>query len=269
MKKTIFITGASSGIGKATALLFAEKGWNVIATMRNPETAKDLESDNIILLPLDVTDIEQINQSVQKAIKTGDIDVVLNNAGYGLAGSFEASTDAQLTNIINTNLLGVLRVTKAFIPYFREKGSGLFITTTSIGGLLAFPFFSVYHATKWALEGWSESVAYELKRFGISVKTVSPGSTNTDFASRSLDSAILPEYENMFNHYLNEFLGPEVMNNLSTPKQIAEVIFESATDNKDQLRYIAGADAIAIYEQRQSLGVEDFRKMIEEKYLRG
>lgn len=268
MAKTIFITGASSGIGKATALLFAERDWNVIATMRNPENAKDLASENITLLPLDVTDVEQINQSIQKAIKISDIDVVLNNAGYGLAGSFEASTDAQLSNIINTNLLGVLRVTKAFIPYFREKGSGLFITTTSIGGLLAFPFFSVYHSTKWALEGWSESVAYELKRFGISVKTVSPGTTRTDFAS-SIDSAMLPEYENMFNHTLNEFSGPEMMNNLSTPKQIAEVIYESAIDNKDQLRYIAGADAIAIYEQRQNLGVEEFRKMIDERYLGG
>ncbi len=269
MKKTIFITGASSGIGKAAALLFAEQGWNVIATARNPETAKDFESENITLLALDVTDVDQIEESVKKAIGLGDIDVVLNNAGYGLVGSFEAATDAQLSNIINTNLMGVLRVTKAFIPYFKEKGNGLFITITSIGGLLAFPFFSVYHATKWALEGWSESVAYELKKFGIRVKTVSPGSTDTDFASRSLDKAILPEYEHTFNQYLSEFLSPEVMNNLSTPKQIAEVIYESATDNKDQLRYIAGADAIAIYEQRQRVGVEDFRRMIEEKYLKG
>jgi NAD(P)-dependent dehydrogenase (short-subunit alcohol dehydrogenase family) len=267
MKKTIFITGASTGIGKAAALLFAEKGWHVIATMRKPETAKDLASGNITLLPLDVTDVEQINQTVQQAIKIRDIDVVLNNAGYGLVGSFEASTDAQLTNVINTNLLGVLRVTKAFIPYFREKKDGLFITTTSIGGLLAFPYFSVYHATKWALEGWSESLAYELKSFGIRVKTVSPGSTNTDFASRSLDTAMLPEYENSFNNYLKEFLSPEVMNNLSSPKQIAETIYESATDNKDQLRYLAGADAIEIYEQRQKLGAEEFRKMIREKYL--
>lgn len=269
MAKTIFITGASSGIGKTTALLFAEKGWNVIATMRNPENAKDLESENITLLPLDVTDVEQISQSVQKAIKISDIDVVLNNAGYGLAGCFEASTDVQLNNIINTNLLGVLRVTKAFIPYFRKKGNGLFIATTSIGGLLTFPFFSVYHATKWAVEGWSESLAYELKKFGIKVKTVSPGTTNTDFGSRSLDTAMLPEYETMFNRCLNEFVSPEAMKNNSIPKQIAEVIYESATDNKDKLRYIAGADAIAIYEQRQSLGVEKFRKMIDEKYLGG
>jgi NAD(P)-dependent dehydrogenase (short-subunit alcohol dehydrogenase family) len=269
MAKTIFITGASSGIGKATALLFAEKGWHVMATMRNPKNAKGLESENITLLPLDVTDVGQINQSIEKAVKISDIDIVLNNAGYGLAGSFEASTDAQLSNIINTNLLGVLRVTKAFIPYFRQKGGGLFITTTSIGGLLTFPFFSVYHATKWAVEGWSESVAYELKRFGISVKTVSPGSTNTDFASRSLDSAMLPAYENMFSHFLNDFLSPEVIINLSTPEQIAEVIYQAATDNKDQLRYIAGTDAITIYQQRQNLGVERFRKMIEEKYLKG
>ncbi len=267
MAKTIFITGASSGIGKATAILFAEKGWNVIATMRSPEKEKNLEHKNITLLALDVTDLEQINKVVQEAIRLSEINVVFNNAGYGLVGSFEAASDEQFTKLIDTNLLGVLRVTKAFIPYFREKGSGLFISTTSIGGLLSFPFFSVYHATKWALEGWSESLSYELKGFGIRVKTVSPGSTNTDFASRSLDNAMLPEYEKMFNSYLETFLSPEVMENLSSPRQIAEVVYQAATDDKEQLRYIAGNDAKAIYELRKNIGVEAFRKMIDEKYI--
>ena len=268
MSKTIFITGASTGIGKATAILFASKGWNVIATMRNPDGANELNAfANITLLKLDVTDVEEINETVKKSIKLHNIDVVLNNAGYGLAGPLEGTSDEQLTSIITTNLLGVIRVTKAFVPYFREKGKGLFISTTSIGGLVSFPFFSVYHATKWAIEGWSESMAFELKRFGIGIKTISPGSTNTDFASRSLDLAAHPEYDEMVKNYFETFLSAEVMENLSTPEQIAEVIFEAATDDKEKLRYVAGEDAIAVYKNRKEVGDETFRKQIDEKYF--
>ena len=139
--KTIFITGASSGLGKATAKLFHEQGWNVIATMRNPEKETELSNlKNVTLLPLDVTNYDQIQNTVQKALDFGDIDVVFNNAGYGLIGPLESFNDDQITKQLNTNLLGVIRVTNAFIPYFRERKSGLFISTTSIGGLISFPF---------------------------------------------------------------------------------------------------------------------------------
>src|SRR2546423_11081466 len=120
--KTIFITGASSGLGKATAKLFASKGWAVIATMRSPEKETELKAiNNITLLPLDVTNPEQIKGTVEKAISSGDIDVVFNNAGYGLMGPLESTTDEQIVRQVNTNLLGVIRVTQAFIPYFRER----------------------------------------------------------------------------------------------------------------------------------------------------
>lgn len=200
MAKTIFITGASSGLGKATAKLFAEKGWKVIATMRKPGEETELHQlDIVTLLPLDVTNADQIKAIAEKAIALSDIDVVFNNAGYGLAGPLEGLSDAQLTRQINTNLLGVIRVTQAFIPYFRKRRSGLFITTTSIGGLIALPLNSVYHATKWALEGWSESMAFELNPFGIGIKTVSPGGITTDFSGRSLDTGQHPAYEEIIN----------------------------------------------------------------------
>src|SRR5258705_6027681 len=151
--KTIFMTGASAGLGKATAKLFAANGWKVIATMRKPENETELNLiDNTTLLPLDVTNPEQIKSTAQKAIALGNIDVVLNNAGYGLMGPLEPVTDEQLTRQINTNILGVIRVTQAFIPYFREKTNGLFMTTNFMGGLTTFPLSSVYHAAKWALE---------------------------------------------------------------------------------------------------------------------
>jgi NAD(P)-dependent dehydrogenase (short-subunit alcohol dehydrogenase family) len=267
MAKTIFITGASSGLGKATAKLFAEKGWRVIATMRNPEQETELsQMKNVTLLPLDVTNVEQIKATVEKAVTSGDIDVVFNNAGYGLAGPLEGINDAQLTRQINTNLLGVIRVTQAFIPYFRKKKSGLFITTTSIGGLIALPLNSVYHATKWALEGWSESMTFELNPFGIGIKTVSPGGIKTDFIGRSLDTSRHVAYEEMTSKVLSEFTKPERSANYSTADQIAEVVFEAATDGKNQLRYVAGEDAKATYAQRLAAGDEEFRKGIKKMF---
>lgn len=268
MKKTIFITGASTGLGKATAILFAKNGWNVMATMRNPEKEKELNKIiGITLLPLDVTNIEQINEAAKKAIELGNIDVVFNNAGYGLAGPLEGTTDEQLVQEINTNLLGVIRVTKAFIPHFRENKHGLFISTTSIGGLVTFPLNSVYHATKWALEGWSESLAFELSQFGIGVKTVSPGGIKTDFAGRSLQFARHDAYKEIIEKVMSEFLKPERAAKHSSPEQIAEVVYTAATDGKNQLRYLAGEDAKALYAQRLNTGDEAFIQAIKERFL--
>ena len=255
MSKTIFITGASSGLGKAAAILFASKGWNVIASMRKPENETELTKlDNIEILPLDVTDLEQIISTCQKAIERG-VDVVFNNAGYGLAGPFEGATDNQIRRELNTNLFGVLRVTKQFISHFRAKKSGVFITTTSIGGHVTFPFNSVYHATKWALEGWSESLSYELAPFGIQVKTVAPGGIKTDFITRSLVVSTHDAYNSMVNKVMSTFTDPERQRTYSTSEQIAEVVYEAATDGKDQIRYIAGADANEIVQAKEINGL--------------
>jgi NAD(P)-dependent dehydrogenase (short-subunit alcohol dehydrogenase family) len=262
--KTIFITGASTGLGKATAKLFASRGWKVIATMRTPENEKELNLiDNITLLPLDVTNLAQIKETAQKAIISGNIDVVFNNAGYGLIGPLESTTDEQLVRQLNTNMLGVIRVTQAFIPYFRENQKGLFISTTSIGGLITFPFSSVYHATKWALEGWSESMSFELKKIGVGIKTVSPGGIKTDFIGRSLDSSSHPAYEK----WVEKLFAGISEDNFTPAEQIATVVYEAATDGKDKLRYVAGEDAKALYSQRLQAGDEDFRKQMEQMFL--
>lgn len=266
MAKTIFITGASSGLGKATAKLFQSKGWNVIATMRNPENETELtQLDNISLLSLDVTDLKQIKTAVEKAISLHNIDVVFNNAGYGLMGALEGLTDEKIIRQINTNLLGVLRITQAFIPYFREKKNGLFISTTSIGGFMGFPLHSVYHATKFALEGWSESMSFELSKFGIGIKTVAPGGILTDFAGRSLDLNKQVEYSDIENKLLETV--DVMMKNASTAEQIADVVYEAATDDKDQVRYLAGADANMLYARRLEIGKESFRKEIGQQFL--
>lgn len=262
--KTIFITGASSGLGKAAAQLFASRGWNVIATMRRPEQEQELgKIDNITLLPLDVTNAAQVKTTVQQALALSDVDVVFNNAGYGLIGPMEGATEEQLQRQLDTNVLGVMRVTQAFIPHFREKQAGLFITTTSIGGLITFPFGSVYHATKWALEGWSESMAFELKKIGVGIKTVSPGGIETDFVGRSLDATAHPAYQQWIDQlYAN--IGTMAF----TPAlQIAEVVYEAATDGKEKLRYVAGEDAKALYAQRLELGDEAFRRQMELNFM--
>jgi NAD(P)-dependent dehydrogenase (short-subunit alcohol dehydrogenase family) len=271
MIKTIFITGASSGLGKKTALLFAQKGWNVIATMRNPAAETDLDKEkNISLLALDVTNLEQINNSIANLLKTTSVDIVLNNAGYALAGPFEGATDEQIQQEINTNLLGVLRVTKAFIGHFREKVSGTFINITSIGGLVAFPLNSVYHATKWGIEGWSESLSYELKPFGITVKTISPGGIKTDFFLRSLVMTNHDAYKTMVDKLMAAFTDPakSKRNRLSTPEEIATVVFKAATDGKKQLRYLAGKDAIMMFKIRRWLGYKFFMRLINRVLLK-
>lgn len=267
MPQTIFITGASSGLGKATAKLFAAKGWKVIATMRKPEKETELtQLANVKLLALDVTDLAQVNSSCKTAMEDG-VDIVFNNAGYGLAGPLEGATDEQIQQQLDTNLLGVIRVTKEFIPYFREKGSGVFITTTSIGGLIAFPFNTVYHATKWALEGWSESLSYELAPFGIQVKTVSPGGIKTDF----FGSLVLTEhqaYSSMVDKVLKAFSDPKRQKNHSSSEQIAEIVYQAATDGKSQLRYVAGKDANMMYKMRRWFGYRFFMKQINKIFFK-
>ena len=266
--KSIFITGSSSGLGRAAAKLFASKGWKVIASMRDPKKEKELGNiSGVTLMALDVTDPHEIERVAEQVMASGGVDVVFNNAGYGLAGPLEGLTDEQILRMVNTNMLGAIRTTKAFVPHFREKRAGLFINTTSIGGLLTVPFNSIYHATKWALEGWSESMAFELSQFGIGIKTIEPGGMKTDFFTRSFDTGRHPAYDALVNQVMGIITDPKQTATYSSPEQIAEVVYEAATDGKDQLRYVAGADAKAMYAMRVQLGDEAFRKAIAQQFF--
>jgi NADP-dependent 3-hydroxy acid dehydrogenase YdfG len=256
MKKTIFITGASAGIGKATAKLFANKGWNVIATMRKPENETELNKlENVTLLPLDVN-----KETAQKALALGDIDVVFNNAGYALLGILEAITDEQLVAQMQTNFFGVVRVTQAFIPSFRERGSGLFITTGSSAGLMGFPVSSMYDASKFALEGWSESLSYELNEIGVGIKTIEPGLVSTEIESRTV-LVEHPAYANLTNKFIAAIAHGDTT---TTPEQIAEIVYEAATDGKNTLRYVCGEDAKNLYAMRLADGDEAFRETLKQ-----
>lgn len=267
MQKTIFITGASSGLGKTTAKLFQSLGWNVIATMRNPGKEDELiQLENITVLPLDVTNSKELEQTIDYVLKNYKVDVVLNNAGYGLIGPLEAFTDEQIKKQIETNLMGVIRITKAFTPYFRERKQGVLINVTSSFGLIGFPTCSIYSATKFAVDGFSESMGYELAQFGVKVKIVAPGGIKTDFAGRSLDGAQHEAYQKLATK-VQEGYTPEKIAEYSRAEDIAGVIYEAATDGKDQLRYVAGKDALALYNERNAIGAEAHVRKIKSEFI--
>jgi NAD(P)-dependent dehydrogenase (short-subunit alcohol dehydrogenase family) len=261
MQKTIFITGASAGLGKATARLFQSKGWNVIATMRNPEKETELNQlQNVTLLPLDITNPAQIIQTAAQAIALGNIDVVLNNAAFGAIGPLESVGEDLLVKQIDTNLLGAIRVTQAFIPYFREKRNGMFLNITSIAGLVTFPLDSLYHTVKSGLQAFSEGLSYELAPFGISIKTVAPGFIRTGFGANMAVTSSEP-YDALMEKYVttvNSMMNPETHG--STPEEVAAVVYQAVTDEKDQLLYTAGSDSRQMYDRRLEIGSEASRK---------
>lgn len=255
MNKTIFITGASSGLGKATAKLFASKGWTVIATMRQPEKETELTRlPNIHLLKLDISNTKQIAELASEAEKISPIGVLFNNAAYGLMGAFEGTTDEQLEKQINTNLLGTILVSKSFLPYFRARKSGTIITVTSSIANIPYPFVAVYAATKSALEKWTEGMSYELNRFGVSIKTVVPAYIQTSFGSNA-QMVSHQGYQEVFNKYIAT-MRADANTKRDTPESIANVVYEAATDNKKQLHYTAGNIATTEYEWLRKDGIE-------------
>jgi len=189
MEKVVLITGASSGIGNESAKLFQSKNWKVAATMRSPEKAEDLQRIvDIACIRLDVTDPESIRSAIKESLeKFGRIDAVVNNAGYGLVGPFEAATDEQIERQFQTNVFGLMNVCREILPYFREQKRGFIVNVASLGGRVSFPFYSIYNSTKWAVEGFSEALRYELEPLHIRVKIIEPGPIKTDFYDRSQD----------------------------------------------------------------------------------
>lgn len=255
MDKTIFITGASSGLGKATAKLFAAKGWTVIATMRHPEKETELTKlPNIYLLKLDISNAKQIAEVASEAEKISPVDILFNNAAYGLMGAFEGTSDEQLAQQINTNFLGTILVTKAFLPSFRARKSGTIITITSSTANIPYPFVAVYAATKSALETWTEGMSYELNDFGVSIKTIVPAYMQTNFGSNA-QMVTHQDYQEVFNHYLTAMRADSSAKR-DTPESIANIVLKAATDNKKQLHYTAGNLSTTEYEWLRKDGIE-------------
>lgn len=265
MSPTIFITGASSGIGLATARHFQQAGWNVVATMRSPERDSSLTGlERVLVTQADVQDNASIVSAVDAAMaRFGRIDVLLNNAGYGAYGPLEAISDAAMERQYDVNVFGLMRTTRAVLPHFRRQRSGLVINVSSMGGRMAFPLGTLYHGTKFAVEGLSESLQYELAPLGARVKLIEPGATRTDFAGRSFDFVnddALTEYQPLVGTFM-DVLAP-LMTNAVSPDLVASAIFEAATDGRPQFRYAVGADATAILDARRQLDDTSFHAMI-------
>ncbi len=255
--KTIVVTGASSGIGKATARLFRDKGWNVAATMRNPSAERDLvESAALKLIALDVQDPEAPRAAAAKALQAfGRIDVWVNNAGYGAFGPVEAGSRAQIERQFDVNVFGLIACVQAVAPHFRANRAGVLINVSSVGGLMTLPSFAVYNASKFAVEGLSEGLWYELGALGIKVKVVEPGVIATDFAGRSLDAwdiSALPDYAAFMDKVKRT--RQSYVKNSSSPERVAAVVYAAATDPSDRMRYLAGADARCLVALRRLLG---------------
>lgn len=256
MSNTILITGASTGIGKATAIYFQDKGWNVVATMRNTDDGQELAAlDNVLLTQLDVEDEATIEAAIANGIERfGAIDVLCNNAGYGAYGPIEATPKEKIRRQFAVNVFGVYDVTKAILPHFRSRKTGVVINISSIGGKMTFPLGSLYHGSKFAVEGLSEAMSFELEQIGCKMKIVEPGMVATDFGGRSFDfnnDESLTEYQELIGKLFAVWGSGE--GHVSAPSVIAEVIFQAATDDSDQLRYTAGEDAKELLTNRKQL----------------
>ncbi len=263
MPQTIFITGASSGIGKATAGLFAGRGWNVVATMRNPDDGSELASrDNVLATRLDLLDSDSIRSAVDEAVdRFGSIDVLLNNAGYGAYGPLEATPMDVIRRQFDVNVFGLIETIQAVLPGMRQHRTGTIMNVSSVGGRVTYPLGTLYHGSKWAVEGLSEALHYELVPFGIRVKIIEPGGVRTDFSGRSFVFTHDPEladYQPLVQAATEAVAQAAAEAQGSTPtgsqepEEVAEVIWAAATDGTDRLRYVSGEGAQTLLDQRYS-----------------
>lgn len=266
--KTVLITGASSGIGRATAMFFQRKGWQVAATMRSPTAAGDMAAiENVMVTALDVTCEESIQTAVCNVEERfGAIDVLVNNAGYGVYGVLEATQVVSIRSQFETNVIGLLATTKAVIPGMRRRQGGVVINVSSIIGRLPFPFSTAYCGSKFAVEGLSEALSFELREIGVRVKLVEPGIIFTNFAEAMEFNydATMVEYQGLLERF-NRKIG-EYLKEGSATDLVAEVIYRAATDGDDTFRYLAGEDARRWQAERSSMNDDEYFRLLQERY---
>jgi NADP-dependent 3-hydroxy acid dehydrogenase YdfG len=271
MRQTVLITGSSSGIGRAAAILFHNKGWNVIATMRSPEKEAELKKlSNLVVEKLSVEDTESIKNAIQKGLeKFGKIDVIVNNAGYSLTGPFEDARIDQIKKQFDTNVFGLMNVTREILPHFRANRKGTIINVSSIGGKMTFPYYSLYHSTKWAVEGFSESLQFELSQFGIRVKLIEPGPIKTDFFTRSTDFSTTRNdspYTKSFQQTMEKMQF--FVDNGGNAESVALTIYDAAISSSNKLRYPAEKLASAVLFFRKMIPSRIFNKIVNKVLLK-
>jgi NAD(P)-dependent dehydrogenase (short-subunit alcohol dehydrogenase family) len=269
-RKVAVVTGSSSGIGYATALELARSGYFTFATMRNPEKGGDLiraakhEELPILVEQLDVTDLDTIKDFMSRlAVKSsGRIDVLVNNAGYALMGPLEDLSIKEIQDQLETNLLGAIRVTLQVLPVMRAQGSGIIVNISSGVGRIGFQGLSAYVATKFALEGLSESLAYEVGPFGIKVVLIEPGVVKTKAFDNMVIGQAAPRKDSPYASMLDNLnvAFKTWLDKASTPDQVAATILQAISSQEPKLRYAVGQDVVALLEKRRTLTDEQFQE---------
>ena len=271
--KVALVTGSSSGIGFETSLMLARAGFNTYASMRNLEKSKNIteiakkEKLPLQVVQLDVNNDGSVKDAIDKILKADQrIDVLINNAGNGLFGSVEDTSIEEIKAQFETNFFGVVRVTQQVLPLMRRQNSGTIVNVSSVGGRIGLPTLSAYHSTKFALEGLSESIAFELEPFGIRVVIIEPGVIRTNIlnSSSSAKKALDPKspYFSLSQKLNDNFKSMMESESSSPPEEVAKVILQAVTSENPQLRYSVGDDAANLIDARKNMPDKEFRKMI-------
>lgn len=276
-KKIALVTGSSSGIGHETALLLARNGFNTCATMRNTEKSESLrkiaekEKLPIRFVQLDVDDDDSVDRAIGEIEKElGKIDVLINNAGYGLVGGFEDLAPDEIRQQFETNLFGVIRVLQRVLPGMRTRRNGIIVNISSGAGIVGFPCMSGYVSTKFALEGLSESIAHELLPFGIKVIIIEPGVIKTDFVRNSVTSKRALSESSAYFDILGKIRENLILmqEHATSPADVAKIIFDAINHREPNLRYVVGNDIAMVAEAKRNLPEAEFRKMMIQDILR-
>ncbi|MDR6551651.1 SDR family oxidoreductase [Paenibacillus qinlingensis] len=272
MSKTVFITGTSSGLGKLTAIRFAQMGWNVAATMRTPELETELTAyENIKIFKLDVTNVEQVHTAVEQAIAAfGKIDVVVNNAGMGTYGALELAKEEAIDWQFAVNARGPINVIRGFLPHYRTTGGGMFINISSFMGVTtAVPLGSLYNMSKFALEGLTEGLYYELKPLNIELRLIEQGgSTGNNFKGNitwNKDAAI-KDYDDLMTK-VEERINNSDPSQLDDPQIIVDAIVAQATGESTKFRTVIGAAGNNLLAMRNSVPIEEYLDTIAKSYM--
>ena len=257
------ITGCSTGFGRELAKLVLDRGWNAIVTARRPDQLQDLvegHEENALALALDVTDGAQVTAAVAAAQeKFGRIDVLVNNAGYGYLAAIEEGKDAEVRALFETNFFGLVNLSKAVLAGMRERKSGTIVNISSVGGLVSFPMTGYYHATKYAVEGMSESLAMEVAPLGIKVIIVEPGPFRTDWSGRSLQKSdmAIPGYEDITSKVLQMYENNRGKQ-AGDPVRAAEAIIAAAMAEHPPLHLLLGKAALENAQKKLGALAKDF-----------
>ena len=271
MRKTVIITGCSSGFGKAAASRFLKANWNVVATMLDTEVESVFPAENCLVLPLDIRDTTSIRTAVAAAIQRfGRIDCVVNNAGMGLFSVFEATPMETTRALFEINVFGAMQVMLAVLPHFHEIGGGRIVNVSSSSAVVPEPLLSIYSATKWAVDGFTESVRHELITQNIVVKLVEPGLVKeTNFIQRTLETsqavAVPPWYQGYVDQITQMYMGPSPFR-LSSADDVAAAIFAASSDESDQLRDNVGEDSNALAHMRRETSEAEYNAWTLSRY---